>query len=101
MLYNYRKVFEKYKNDYNLKQALANKEIYKIAKGLYSDNPSVHHLSVITKKVISGYSAYYYNLTDIISKEITVYTNRNVTIFFKIFYDISYDISCDISYDMI
>ena len=84
MLYNYREVFEKYKNDYNLKQALANKEIYKIAKGLYSDNPNVHYLSVIAKKypfaVISGHSAYYYyNLTDIIPREITVCTNRNAT----------------------
>ena len=84
MLYNYKEAFEKYKNDYNLKKALVNKEIYKIDKGLYSDNLSVHYLSVIVKKypfaIISGHSAYYYyNLTDIIPREITVCTNRNAT----------------------
>ena len=52
MLYNNREAFEKYKNDYNLKQALANKEIYKIAKGLYSDNSSVHYYLLLEKKSI-------------------------------------------------
>lgn len=84
MLYNYNEVIEKYKDDYNLKKAIINKEIFKIDKGLYSDKTNIHYLAVITKKypfaVISGHSAYYYNnLTDIIPRSITVCTNRNAT----------------------
>lgn len=84
MLFNYSEIIEKYKNDYNLKKAIKNKEIYKIEKGLYCDKPNVHYLSIIAKKypaaVISGHTAYYYyNMTDIIPRKIIVCTNRNAT----------------------
>ena len=84
MLYNYKEAIEKYKSDYRLKKAIINKEIFKIEKGLYSDKINIHYLSYITKKypfaIISGHSAYYYyNLTDIIPKEINICTNRNAT----------------------
>ncbi|MBQ2872646.1 MAG: hypothetical protein IJE89_01440 [Bacilli bacterium] len=84
MLYNYNEVLEKYKDDYNVKKAIENKELYKIEKGLYSDKPNVHYLAIIYKKypsaVISGHSAYYYhNLTDVIPQKTVVCTNRNAT----------------------
>lgn len=84
MLYNYNEILEKYKDDYNIKKAIDNKELYKIEKGLYSDKSNVHYLAIIYKKypnaVISGHSAYYYhNLTDVIPKKIVVCTNRNAT----------------------
>ena len=84
MLYTHNEIKEKYKSTYQIRKALANKEIFKIQKGIYSDNPNVHYLSVIMKKypaaVISGHTAYYYyNMTDIIPREIIVCTNRNAT----------------------
>lgn len=84
MLYNYNEVLEKYKNDYKIKKAISNKEIYKIEKGIYSETPYVNHLAIIMKKypsaVVCGHSGYYYhNLTDIIPRKITVCTNRNAT----------------------
>ena len=37
MLYNYKEVLEIYVTDYKLKQAIANKKIYRIESGIYSD----------------------------------------------------------------
>ena len=37
MLYNYKEVIEIYGTDYKLKQAIANKKIYRIESGIYSD----------------------------------------------------------------
>ena len=84
MLYNYNEILNKYKSDYSIKKAIENEELFKIEKGLYSDKPHVHYLSILFKKypssVISGHSAYYYyNLTDIIPRKIVVCTNRNST----------------------
>lgn len=84
MLYNYNEIFKKYGSDYNIKKAIDNKELFKIEKGLYSDKPNVHYLQVISKKypyaIISGHSAYYYyNLTDVIPRKITLCTNRHST----------------------
>ena len=84
MIYDYSDLLLKYKNDYNIKKALNKKEIFKIAKGIYSDRLNIHYLSVIQKKypnaIISGHSAYYYhNLTDIIPKILVLCTNRNST----------------------
>ena len=84
MLYNYNEVLEKYKDDYNIKKAMTNKELYKIEKGIYSDTPYVNHLAILMKKypagVISGHSAYYYHdLTDVIPRKIILCTNRDAT----------------------
>lgn len=84
MLYRYNEILDKYKTDYNIKKAIANKEIYKIEKGIYSDTQSISNLSILMKKyplsVISGHSAYYYhNLTDVIPRKITLCTTRDAT----------------------
>lgn len=84
MLYSYNELLERYRSDYDIEKALKNKEIFKISKGIYSDVPNVHYLAVLSKKypsgVISGHSAYYfYNLTDIIPRKITICTSRNNT----------------------
>lgn len=84
MLITYNDALKKYKSAYNIKKAIKNKELYKIEKGLYSDKPNVHYLSIIFNKypasVINGHTAYYYhNLTDIIPRKIVVSTNRNAT----------------------
>lgn len=84
VLYNYNEILVKYKDDYNIKKAIRNREIFKIEKGLYSDKENVHYLKIISKKypyaVISGHSAYYYhNLTDVIPKKIVICTDRHST----------------------
>lgn len=85
MLYTHNEVKEKYKSTYQIRKALKSKEIYKIEKGIYSDKPNVHYLSVIMKKypygVVTSKSAYYYHdLTDVIPTNIFLATNRNSTI---------------------
>lgn len=82
MLYNHSEIKNKYKSTYQIRKALENKEIFKIEKGIYSDIPSVHYLSIINKKypyaVITSFSAYYYhNLTDVIPDKIYLSTNRS------------------------
>lgn len=84
MLYNYSEIKNKYKTTYQIRKAISNKEIYKIEKGIYSDNPEVHHLAVLMKKypyaVITGESAYYYyNFTDIIPSKIYLATRGSNT----------------------
>lgn len=84
MLYNYNEVLIKYNSDYKIKKAVKNKEIFKIAKGLYSDKKNIHYLKIISKKypyaIIADHSAYYYhNLTDVIPKQIVVCTDRHST----------------------
>ena len=79
MLYNYSEIKKTYKTTYQIRKAIKNKEIYKIEKGIYSDNPEVHHLAILMKKypyaVITGESAYYYyNFTDIIPSKIYLAT---------------------------
>ncbi|HBC85270.1 MAG TPA: hypothetical protein DCZ30_07810, partial [Clostridiales bacterium] len=62
MLYNYSELLNKYKSPYQIQKAVEKKEIYKIEKGIYSDVPRVHYLSIINKKypyaVITSFSAY-------------------------------------------
>lgn len=82
MLYNYNELLAKYKSAYQIQKAVENKEIYKIEKGIYSDNLSVHYLDIVNKKypyaVITSFSAYYYhNLTDVIPDKIYLATDRN------------------------
>lgn len=84
MLYNHSEIKNKYKSTYQIRKAIKNKEIFKIEKGIYSDIPSVHYLSVVMKKfpygIFTSYSAYYYyNLTDVIPDKMYLATNRNAT----------------------
>lgn len=82
MVYNYKEVIEIYKNDYNLKKALNKKEIFKLEKGIYSENRVISPLVIYSKKypnsVITMDSAfYYYNLTDVIPNKVYLATDRN------------------------
>ena len=84
MLYTHSEIKEKYKSTYQIRKALEKKEIFKLEKGIYSDKPSAHYLSVIMKKypygTIASHSAYYYyDLTDVIPEKIFLATNRNST----------------------
>lgn len=84
MIFTYNELLLKYKSAYQIKKAVKDEKIYKIEKGIYSNIPSIHHLTVIMKKypygVFTSYSAYYYhNLTDVIPNRIYLATNRNAT----------------------
>lgn len=84
MLYSYSEIKKIYNTTYQIRRAISNKKIYKIEKGIYSDNPEVHHLEILMKKysyaIITGESAYYYhNLTDIIPSKIVLATRDSST----------------------
>lgn len=82
MVYNYKEIIEIYGNDYNLKKALSENEIFRLDKGIYSNKKVVSPLVIYSKKypnsVITMDSAfYYYNLTDVIPNKVYLATDRN------------------------
>lgn len=79
MLYNYKEVIKKYKNDYKLNLALNDNEIFKVEKGIYSDSKNPNLLGVYSKRypnsIITMDSAFYfYNFTDVIPTKIHLAT---------------------------
>lgn len=71
MLFSYKQCIEQYGSDRKLKQAIGDGQIFKIEKGIYSDNEYVPELSVISMKypnvIFTLNSAFYYHgLTDVI-----------------------------------
>lgn len=71
MLYSYTQCIEMFGTDRKLKQALKQKQIYKIEKGVYSDKEYESELAVISMKypnaIFTLNSAFYYHgLTDVI-----------------------------------
>lgn len=82
MLYTTKEILKKYKNKYNLKKAVINKEIFKLDRGIYSDENILNPIIIISKKyssaIISMDTAfYYYDLTDVIPDKIYVVTARS------------------------
>ncbi len=82
MIYTYKELKNKYKTVYSIKQALKKEEIYKIDKGIYSNNKYVNPMVLYSKKypnsIITMDSAYYYyGLTDVIPQKIYLATNSH------------------------
>lgn len=82
MIYSYKELLEKYKDDYNIRKALESNEIYRLERGFYSDKPIINPLIIYSKKypnaIITLDSAfYYYNLTDVIPDKVYLATDRN------------------------
>lgn len=80
MVYTYKEIINKYKDNYSIKKALTNKEIYKLEPGIYSDNEIVDPLLVYSKKypnaVITMDNAFYfYDLTDVIPQKTYIATS--------------------------
>lgn len=75
MLFSYKELRKKYKHNKTIKKMMLDEKIFKIEKGIYSNEKNVNYLEVITKKypnaIFTMESAFYYhNLTDVIpSKE--------------------------------
>ena len=71
MILLYKELIQKHKSDYKIKKLIKEGRIFKIEKGVYSDQENVVYLDIITKKypnaIFTMDSAFYYhNLTDII-----------------------------------
>ena len=74
MIYSHKELKEIYKDDYTIKKLVKEGFLFKIEKGIYSDQPSINYLEVINKKypnaIFTMDSAFYYhNLTDVIPKK--------------------------------
>lgn len=83
MVILYKELLKKYKNLYNIKKALARKEVFFIDKGIYSDKSTVNPLIIYSKKyknaVITLDSAfYYYDFTDVAPQKTFLATSRDV-----------------------
>ncbi|WP_294338838.1 hypothetical protein [uncultured Clostridium sp.] len=81
MLLNYQECIHQYGSDYGIRKAIANGSLYKIKKGIYSDQKYVSDLEVFTvqhpKAVFTMNSAFYYHgLTDTIPDCYYVKTTR-------------------------
>jgi len=73
-----------FKSDYQIKKAIVDKKIYKIEKGIYSNNHFVHPLEIIIKKypyaIFTMDSAFYFlGLTDVIPDKMYLAVKRNST----------------------
>lgn len=84
MIFLYNELRKQYKTNDKIKQMLLDKKIFKIEKGIYSDNNNVNYLEVLTKKypnaIFTMDSAFYYhNLTDVIPEKECLALKRNST----------------------
>ena len=82
MIYNYKEIKEKYGSNYQVNKKISNREIYKIAEGIYSNKELVNPLVIVCKKypkaIITMESAFfYYNLTDVIPQTIHIATEMH------------------------
>jgi predicted transcriptional regulator of viral defense system len=69
MVYSYKELLENGVNRYQIEKKVANKELYKIERGLYSNEEFPNELEIIAKKysksILTLNSAFfYYELTD-------------------------------------
>lgn len=64
MIYNYKEIIAKVGSNYNLVESIKRGEIFKIEKGIYSDEKDINYWQVIFKKypnvAIADQSAYYF-----------------------------------------
>ena len=84
MLYSFNDCIKKYNNQYQIEKKVQEGKLYKIEKGIYSDQKQVSDLGIIAFKypyaVFTMNSAfYYYGLTDVIPERFYLATNRNAT----------------------
>ncbi|MCL2080140.1 MAG: hypothetical protein FWH17_09965 [Oscillospiraceae bacterium] len=84
MMFTHKELEKFFKSDYQIKKKIADGEIHKIDRGLYSDTPSVHPLEVITKKyphaIFTMDSAFYFHgLTDVIPQKMHLAVIRTAT----------------------
>ncbi len=84
MILLYKELIKQYKSDYEIKKLIKVGKIFKIEKGIYSDNNNVNYLEILTKKypnaIFTLDSAFYYhNLTDVIPEKECLALRRDST----------------------
>lgn len=82
MIYNNKEVMKKYKNYYNINEAIKNKEIYRIDHNIYADSPKLDPIILATTKhynaIVTLNTAFYiYNLINKLDKKIYLACTRN------------------------
>ncbi|MDR3053372.1 MAG: hypothetical protein LBU48_05885 [Coriobacteriales bacterium] len=82
MLFTYADTIKRHGSDYQIRKALANKALYKIDRGVYSDSAVVDPFASIALRypdvIFTGTSAYYlHGLSDVIPQKFEVATLRN------------------------
>ena len=84
MLYSYEESVDKYGSKYLLSKAVESREIFRLDRGVYSDEEYVSEQQIIAFKypdaVLTMNSAfYYYDLTDVIPEKYYLATDRDST----------------------
>lgn len=84
MVLLYKDLIKQYKSDYEIKKLIKEEKIFKIEKGVYSNQKNVNYLEIITKKypnaIFTMDSAFYYhNLTDVIPEKEYLALRRDST----------------------
>jgi len=84
MLYNWREINTIYGYPRKIREALNKGELYKVARGYYSDKPYINPFILIAAKypyaIITMNTAFYiYGLTDVIPEKTFLATMRNAT----------------------
>lgn len=82
MLFTYSDCLKKWQSDYQIKKQIQSGKLYQIEKGVYSDEPTVSTLAIITfkypKGIVTMDSAFYYHgLTDVIPDVIHLATDKH------------------------
>lgn len=82
MILNYQQCIELYGNDYTIKKLIKEKKLFKIEKGLYSDEEYYPYIAIIKKKfpnaILTLDSAlYYHSLTDVIPDKYYLATSKD------------------------
>ena len=82
MLYTFKELKEKFKTRHQISKAIENNELFKIEKGIYSDEKDVNSFQIFAKKypnvVFTMDSAfYYYDLTDVIPRKNYIAIHRD------------------------
>ncbi len=82
MILNYQQCIELYGNDYGIRKLINENKLFKIEKGLYSDEEYYPYIAVIKKKypnaILTLDSAlYYHSLTDVIPNKYYLATSKD------------------------
>ena len=82
MLFTYSDCLKKWQSDYQIKKQIQSGKLYQIEKGVYSDEPTVSTLAIITFKyplgIVTMDSAFYYHgLTDVIPDVVHLATDKH------------------------
>jgi predicted transcriptional regulator of viral defense system len=84
MLYNWSEIEKECGSAYRVREAVRRGEIYKVTRGVYSDEPSANPFGVIAQKypyaIIAMDTAFYiHGLTDVVPEKTSLATKRNAT----------------------